>query len=88
MVDDLLFSLLSSIVHIIFLEQTRMIKEDFVQSSSPYIKLYTRTWIPEKDLIATVIFIHGLGEHCSRYDEVFGAFANAGIQTTSFDSRG
>lgn len=71
-----------------FPEITLMIKEDFVQSSSPNIKLYTRTWIPEKDLIATLIFIHGLGEHCSRYDEVFGTFAKAGIKTTSFDSRG
>lgn len=64
------------------------IKEEFISSSSPNIKLYTRTWTPEKNIIATVLFIHGLGEHCARYDEMFTTFAKAGIKTTSFDSRG
>jgi acylglycerol lipase len=51
-------------------------------------KLYTRTWEPIDNVIATVIFVHGLGEHCSRYDEMFTIFAQNGIKVKSFDQRG
>ena len=37
---------------------------------------------------ATVAFVHGLGEHILRYNELFEAFAEKGIQTTSYDQRG
>ncbi|KAJ3318784.1 hypothetical protein HDV06_007035 [Boothiomyces sp. JEL0866] len=59
--------------------------EDWV--ATPDCKLYTRTWLPDKPK-ATVIFVHGLGEHITRYDEMFGRFADNGIKVTAFDQRG
>ena len=58
-------------------------KENWISSGD--IKLYTKSWIPEKDIRATILFLHGLGEHCSRYDEMFALFASHGIKVTSFD---
>lgn len=52
------------------------------------VELYTRTWTPTGDINATVIFIHGLGEHCSRYDDLFSCFNEKGIKVGSFDQRG
>ncbi|KAJ3306160.1 hypothetical protein HDV03_000394 [Kappamyces sp. JEL0829] len=63
-------------------------KEDWVASSTPSVKLYTKTWVPEEEIIATVVFCHGLGEHVNRYDELFDYFAAHGIKTTAFDQRG
>ena len=63
-------------------------KEDWTIASTPSVKLYTKTWIPEEEIIATVIFCHGLGEHINRYDELFTFFAENAIKTTAFDQRG
>jgi alpha-beta hydrolase superfamily lysophospholipase len=52
------------------------------------VVFYTRAWQPEVASRAVVLLIHGLGEHCSRYDHVAAAFAAQGIATTSFDLRG
>ncbi|KAJ3257252.1 hypothetical protein HK103_004806 [Boothiomyces macroporosus] len=61
------------------------VQEEWV--ATPDCKLYTRTWLPDK-LKATVVFVHGLGEHVTRYDEMFGRFADNGIKVTAFDQRG
>jgi acylglycerol lipase len=62
------------------------ITESWVENKGT--KLYTRTWTPQDNIIATVTFIHGLGEHCGRYDELFTYFAERGIKVKSFDQRG
>ncbi|KAJ3383487.1 hypothetical protein HDU92_004103 [Lobulomyces angularis] len=62
------------------------IKEEWVLKNNTQI--YYKTWVPEKKVIATVTFIHGLGEHCSRYDEIFNHFSDVGIKVISFDQRG
>ena len=41
-----------------------------------------------QDIKATVLFIHGLGEHCNRYNHVFEQFIQNGIKVHSFDQRG
>lgn len=51
-------------------------------------KLYTRTWLPEGEPVAAVVLVHGLGEHCSRYDHVAALFNQRGIAVYSFDHRG
>ncbi|KAJ3267975.1 hypothetical protein HDV01_003622 [Terramyces sp. JEL0728] len=53
-------------------------------------ELYTRTWSPDVDseIKATLVFIHGLGEHIARYDEMFTYFTENGIQVRAFDQRG
>ena len=49
---------------------------------------YSKTWHPKNKFIATVLFIHGLGEHVNRYDHVFEVFSANGIKTLAFDQRG
>lgn len=36
----------------------------------------------------TVLFVHGLGEHSGRYDEVAQAFADTGFRFVAYDQRG
>jgi acylglycerol lipase len=49
--------------------------------------LFVRKWIaPEQK--ASLILVHGIGEHCSRYDELCMFFAKNGISTISFDQQG
>jgi acylglycerol lipase len=50
--------------------------------------LFCRRWDPAKDPVATVIIVHGLGEHSGRYVHVGQYFAEAGFRTVAFDLRG
>ncbi|KAJ3354799.1 hypothetical protein GGF32_002371 [Allomyces javanicus] len=52
--------------------------------------VYARTWpVPDgTELIATLTWAHGLGEHINRYDHVFTDMAKAGIQVHAWDQRG
>ena len=52
------------------------------------VKLYTRTWLPDAPVRAAVVLVHGLGEHCARYDHVASAFTDQGIAVYGFDHRG
>jgi acylglycerol lipase len=52
------------------------------------VEMFTKTWLPEGKIVATVVFIHGLGEHCSRYEALFSHFNEKGIKVGSFDQRG
>ncbi len=36
----------------------------------------------------TVLIVHGLGEHCGRYDEIANVLVGAGLSVFSFDLRG
>ncbi|CAO3615385.1 unnamed protein product [Cunninghamella echinulata] len=51
-------------------------------------QIFTKTWKLSTKPVAEVLLIHGFGEHCSRYDHVFRAFAEQGIQSYSYDQRG
>ena len=44
-----------------------------------------RTWDPEGDPAATVVIVHGLGEHSGRYERTGGLLAEAGFAVRSFD---
>lgn len=62
--------------------------EEYIQASnSKEIQLYLKQWIPS-DVVATLVFVHGIGEHCNRYNELVTAFASNGIKVVSFDQRG
>ena len=52
------------------------------------VNLYTRRWQPEGTCRASVVLVHGLGEHCARYDHVASALNQQGIEVSSFDHRG
>ncbi|GAM24077.1 hypothetical protein SAMD00019534_072510 [Acytostelium subglobosum LB1] len=50
--------------------------------------LILRSWKPTVPVVATVTFIHGIGEHSGRYEHVFSKFAENGILVNAFDQRG
>ncbi|KAI9592908.1 Alpha/Beta hydrolase protein [Syncephalis fuscata] len=52
-------------------------------------QFYTVTYAPKNESAkATVTFIHGLGEHIDRYDQIMRVLAQAGIQSHGYDQRG
>jgi len=52
------------------------------------INLYALDWAPQGEPKAVVCLLHGLGEHCSRYDHVARALNQAGYAMLAFDLRG
>ncbi|KAK4458847.1 putative monoglyceride lipase [Cladorrhinum samala] len=51
--------------------------------------LYTKSWLPDGQIKAKLIFIHGFSDHVGRYaDGLFPALANRGIAVYGFDQRG
>ncbi|KAG9295941.1 hypothetical protein G9A89_016513 [Geosiphon pyriformis] len=53
------------------------------------VSLYTKTWkTASEPPTATVVFIHGFGEHIDRYNHVFEIFQKANIEVYAFDQRG
>lgn len=51
------------------------------------IRLLTRHW-PAESARASVMLVHGLGEHAGRYEHVGDQLATAGLETFSWDLRG
>jgi acylglycerol lipase len=50
--------------------------------------LLTRRWPVAGEPWATILVVHGLGEHSGRHDATAGRFAAAGMDAWSFDHRG
>ncbi|KAL1915948.1 uncharacterized protein VTP21DRAFT_6336 [Calcarisporiella thermophila] len=51
-------------------------------------EVYIREWTPTTSPKAVVVFVHGFGEHCTRYDHVFTRFASESFRVVSYDQRG
>lgn len=51
------------------------------------VRLYLADW-PVDSPKAVCLLVHGLGEHCRRYDRVAASFNAAGIALAGFDHRG
>ncbi|WP_373493958.1 lysophospholipase [Aquiflexum sp.] len=51
------------------------------------IKLYLQAWMPEKSE-ASILIVHGLGEHSSRYAHFAKKLVNRNIAVFTFDGRG
>lgn len=51
-------------------------------------RLLTRHWGPTAEPWASILLVHGLGEHSGRYEHVGEAFAAAGLDAHAFDLRG
>jgi acylglycerol lipase len=52
------------------------------------LKLFFRLWEPNPASRATVVIVHGLGEHSGRYVHVGKFFGEAGFRAVAFDLRG
>lgn len=61
---------------------------DFSWQTPDGVKLAARLWSPETAPRAAVLLVHGLGEHCGRYQHVAEAFNAAGVAVLGFDLRG
>ncbi len=44
-----------------------------------------RRWVPTSERWASVVLVHGLGEHSGRYERTGGLLAEAGLEVESFD---
>ncbi|KAG0734310.1 hypothetical protein G6F57_012016 [Rhizopus arrhizus] len=50
--------------------------------------IFTKTWKAISTPIATLVLIHGFGEHVARYDRMCSYFASQGIECYAYDQRG
>jgi len=63
------------------------ISEYFVRSFDN-LDYYFVSWAPEEEPVAVIALVHGLGDHCRRYDRWIEGFVNNRIAAVSFDYRG
>ncbi|MEM8805789.1 MAG: lysophospholipase [Cyanobacteria bacterium P01_G01_bin.38] len=52
------------------------------------LELYYQAWYPSRPAKAAIALVHGLGEHCDRYDMMAMALADAGYALFGFDNQG
>jgi len=51
-------------------------------------RILVRHWAPRGEAWASMLIVHGVGEHSGRYDRTGGLFAAAGVDVTAADLRG
>ena len=73
----------------LYLNQTSqpMSAESYKWKSSDGKEIYGHNWRVENPW-AVILLVHGMGEHCHRYEHVAKAFNEAGYSVYSFDHRG
>jgi acylglycerol lipase len=59
-------------------------REDYFTSNRG-LNLYYQAWIPEGDIKAVLMVVHGLAEHSSRYSNIVNHFVPKGYAVYSFD---
>jgi alpha-beta hydrolase superfamily lysophospholipase len=57
-------------------------------SASDGTRLLRRTWIPPEDPRATILIVHGAGDHSGRFEHVGEHLARSGYAVTGVDLRG
>jgi alpha-beta hydrolase superfamily lysophospholipase len=65
-----------------------MILKEYTWKSFDGLDYYFASWEPKENPIAVIALVHGLGDHCRRYDHWITQFAQNKIATVSFDYRG
>ncbi|MBE9509660.1 MAG: alpha/beta hydrolase [Bacteroidetes bacterium] len=62
---------------------------EFELYASDNLKLFGHSWQPDTEAAkASVVLVHGMGEHIMRYDHWAEKFVNKGYAVTSMDHRG
>ncbi len=51
-------------------------------------QLFALRWSPGNRPTGTVVIVHGLGDHCQRFEHVAERFVSAGFDVIAFDQRG
>ena len=59
-----------------------------VRNNNLNSEFYAKAWIPKEKPVAAVLALHGLGEHISRYEDLFSTFKNEKILVLGFDLKG
>ncbi len=62
--------------------------KDAYKTNADQGKLFVREWLPEKDPVAVILHVHGLGEHSGRMDHWAERFVKKNIGFISYDQRG
>ncbi len=65
-----------------------MKKIEFSWDTSDNIPIYGLEWKPNDEPKGVIALVHGLGEHCNRYQHVAEFYAKAGFATVAYDRRG
>ena len=55
---------------------------------SKSVELFGKLWIPDGEMAALVIMVHGVGQHSECYDELAGKFVGQSVGFLAFDLRG
>ena len=63
-------------------------QREFTLSTNDGLELYARTWGDPQASRAAVVLVHGLGEHCGRYEHVAQALESESLYVLGFDQRG
>lgn len=51
-------------------------------------KIYTKTWLPDRDPVVNIILVHGIGEYCERYEHVAEFLTGNNYAVYGFDHIG
>lgn len=65
-----------------------MIEIEHMWKGSDKLGIYGRSWRPNSTPKAVICLIHGMGEHCSRYEHVADFFVSNNLAVMALDQRG
>ena len=65
-----------------------MLHEEHNFTSYDGLQLYAQSWLPDGAAKANLVVVHGIGEHCGRYDDFAVWFVPLGYAVHTFDLRG
>lgn len=63
-------------------------QSEFTLSTNDGLALFARSWGDAQTSRAVVVLVHGLGEHCGRYEHVAQAHVSESFYVLGFDQRG
>ena len=64
------------------------LKEIYFPSSTGVNTIYARMWMPDGEVKGTLQIVHGIAEHCKRYDDFANFMANNGFVVVTDDHLG
>ncbi len=65
-----------------------MIHKTWEWKTTDNATMFAQKWMPEKDIQASIILVHGFGEHSSRYEHLADFYCQHHIQVLTYDLRG